>query len=181
MKTEAEVKRELKLSDALSEDAHDRVSDADASFGLDEFIEVIRETNDEVLQVEELKTHVAELKEDLIRYFTEIVEEYELELKVPAESFHPKEKSSNIQTVFLNKSGIISYNFKDGSVKSHRLSDYQPSELMTIFSVAMPHLREALGAKRKDYEEMSNRLSKIKKYLTFLKEKVKSQKPAAQP
>ncbi len=175
MKTEAEAKQESKLDSNLSKDVSDRSDNMGTALGLNEFIEIIRETNDEVLQVEELRAHVEELKEDLIRYLTEIVEEYELELKVPAESFIPKEKNGgDLQSVFLNKSGIISYNFKNGSVKSYRLSDYQPAELMTIFSVVMPHLRDSLRIKRKDYEEMSNTLSKIRKYLTFLKEKIKS-------
>jgi len=157
----AEEKQEFRLKDS-----------ANPNLGLDDFIDIIRETNDEVMQVEELRIHTERLKEDLIHYFTSIMGKYELELAIPAESFHSKEKDGeNLQAVFLNESGIISYHFKNGTVKSFRLSDYQPSELMTLLSVVMPHLKDALKVKRKEYEEMSNTLSKIKKYLTLLKEK----------
>jgi hypothetical protein len=44
---------------------------------------------------------------------------------------------------------------------------------MTLFSVVVPNLNEALRVKRKEYEDMSNTLSKIKRYMTLLKEKVK--------
>jgi len=183
MRTETEAKRESKQSDNVNKDPVDRSDNPGADLGLNEFIDIIRETNDEVLQVEELRTHTEELKEELIRYFTEIMEKYELEITIPGESFHSEDKNSdNLQTAFLNESGIVSYNFKDKSVKSYRLSDYKPSELMTIFSVVVPHLRDALKGKRKEYEEMSNRLSKIRKYLTFLKEKITNpQKQAALP
>lgn len=154
-------------------DSNDNVdSNIDEFVKFNEFIDVIREMNDEVLQVEELRIHTEELKGDLIRYFTDIMEKYDFELMIPAESFHPEEKgNNNLQAVFLNDSGIISYNFKDGSLKSYKLSDYQPDELMSIFLVVMPHLKEVLTAKRKEYEKISNRLSKIRKYLTFFKEK----------
>lgn len=159
----AEEKKEFRLKNTT-----------DTKLGLDGFIEIIRETNDEVLQVEELRIHTERLKEDLIQYFTGIMGKYELELTISAETFSFKgNDGSNLQAVFLNDSGIISYHFKDGFVKSYRLSDYHPSELMTLFSVVMPHLKEALRVKRKEYEEMSNILSKIKRYLTLLKEKLK--------
>jgi len=184
MKTEAEAqgKPETKVNENLGDDRSDRSDSVGASLGVNEFIDIIRETNDEVQQVEEIRAHVGEMKEDLIRYFTDIVDKYELELKVPAESFNPKEMGGdNLKTVFVNELGIISYNFKDGSVKSYRLSDYQPAELMTIFGVVMPCLKDALRAKRKEYEEISNRLSKIRKYLTLLKDKLKGPQKQATP
>lgn len=149
-------------------------NDRDVELGHERFIDMIRETNDEILQVEELRTHTERLKQDLVNYFTGVMEKYELELTIPAESFSFKDKEAdNLQAAFLNDSGIISYHFKDGFVKSYLLRDYHPSELMTLFSVVVPNLNEALRVKRKEYEDMSNTLSKIKRYMTLLKEKVK--------
>jgi len=174
----AEAKRQLESKN----DVDDEDSNLDEFVKFNEFIDVIREMNDEVLQVEELRIHTEKLKKELIRYFTDIMEKYDLELMIPAESFHSKkEESSSLQVVFLNNSGVISYNFRDGSVKSYKLSDFQPDELMSIFLVVMPHLRDALKIKRKEYEKVSNRLSKIRKYLTFFKEKFFKEKIAEPP
>ena len=145
----------------------------DADLNLHEFIDIIRDTNDEVLQVEELRLHTENLKRDLVNYFTGIMKKYKLELKVPSESLPLKDDGSNLQAIFFNSSGIISYHFNDGSVKSYRLNDYHPSELMKLLSVIMPHLKEALEIKRREYEKISNALSKIKKYLVLLTEKFK--------
>lgn len=158
----AEEKKEFELK-----------SSGDLDVGLEGFIDVVRETNDEVLQVEELRIHTERLKGDLIQYFIDIMEKYDLELTISAESFSFKEDNGgNLQAVFVNDSGIISYHFKDGFVKSYRLSDYPPSELLTLFSVVMANLKDALEVKRREYEKMSNTLSKVKRYMTLLKEKL---------
>jgi len=149
-------------------------TETDVKLGPDRFIDLIRETNDEILQVEELRVHTERLKQDLINYFRSVMEKYDLQLTISAESFSFSDKEAkNLQAAFLNDSGIISYHFEDGSVKSYQLVDYHPSELMTLFSVVVPNLNEALRSKRREYEGISNTLSKIKRYMTVLKEKVK--------
>jgi len=144
-----------------------------AGLGVDNFIDLLRETNDEVLQIEELKKHAEKLKENLIRYFTEIMQEYEIEIMIPAESLRMEgENNNDVRVTFLNGSGLISHDYKDGTVKSYRLEDYDPSELISIFNAAIPYLKNALKTKKKEYEEISNGLTKIGKYLISLKEKL---------
>jgi len=143
------------------------------SFPIDELIEAVRDTNDELLQLEELKKHSEKLKMDLIRYFVDIMKGYDIEVRIPAKALQfDGDEARNLQAVFLNGSGVISYTFTDGSVKAHRLEDYNPADLMEIFNVAIPILKKTLRHKRKEYEEISNRLTKIGKYLTFVRDKL---------
>jgi len=97
---------------------------ADMKLGIDGFIDMVKKTNDEFQQVEELRTHLERLKEDSVHYFTDIMGRYEIELTIPAESFGSNQMDENsLQAAFANDSGIMSYHLKSGSVKSDRLDD----------------------------------------------------------
>jgi len=137
----------------------------------DVFLEAMRETNDEISQLEELKKHAEKMKEDLMQYVMDIFRSYHLELLIPAKSLN-LEGEQNLKSMCLNESGIIIYNFTDGTVRSQRLEDYPPSELITILNLLMPYIRGALETKRKEYERVSNRLTKVAKYLVYLKDKI---------
>ena len=118
-----------------------KVSKADATsveFKLDALIDAMREANNEVLQLEELKSHAEKLKWDLICYLMNILKEYDMTLKVPASSL-PDVK--DVRDVYFNGTGIISYHFQDGSVKSYEMRNYLPVPLLNIIHAAMPHLK----------------------------------------
>jgi len=149
----------------------DGVASVDQESNKDVFLESIRETSDEISQMEELRKHAEKMKEDLIRCVIDVLKNYHLELSIPGSSLNMENKA-DLKSLSLNESGIITYNFADGTVKSQRLEDYVPTELMTVLGSIMPHLKDALKRKRKEYEEVSNRLTKIGKYLGFLKSKI---------
>ena len=152
------------------EESHEDIGDVSSQ--IDALIEAIRDTNDEILQFEELRKHAEKLKEDLLKYFVGIMKEYKLDITIPADSLKFDENNAeNIQAIYLNGSGVISYVFSDGKIKSHRLEDYSPADLMRILSVAAPILRRALRLRREECEQVANYLTKIKKYLTLVKEK----------
>jgi len=140
--------------------------EARAEFKLDTFVDAMREANNEVLQVEELRSHTEKLKEDLIGYVTDILRDYNLTLKVPAKSLPDAE---GVRTVSFNGTGIISFHLQDGSVKSQAMREFPPHQLLNLLSAAMPHLRAALMLKRKEFEELSNLLSKIGKHILPVK------------
>lgn len=141
-----------------------------AEFKVDAFIDAMRETNNEVLQVEELKSHAEKLKESLIGYVTNILKEYSLTLKIPANSLPGVQ---GVRAVYFDGTGIVSYLFKDGSVKSWTMKELPPKQLLQVFNAAMPHLTNALKLTRKEYEDLGNLLTKIGKHVLSLNEEQK--------
>lgn len=137
----------------------------------DSLIDAMRGANNEILQLEELKGHTEKLKWDFICYLMDILEEYDMTLKIPASSL-PDIKA--LRAVYFNGTGIVSFHFRDGSVKSYEMRHYPTIDLLKIVHAAMPHLRTALGQKRREYEDLSNLLTKIGKHVLFHKEEPNS-------
>lgn len=153
-----------------AEKTHVSKDEKRTTFKVDAFIDAMRETNNEVLQVEELKSHAEKLKENLIGYLTNILKEYSLTLKIPANSLPGVQ---GVRAVYFDGTGIISYLFKDGSVKSWALKELPPQQLLMVFNAAMPYLTNALKLTRKEYEDIGNLLTKIGKHLLSLNEEQK--------
>lgn len=155
---------EKKLTEEEPTDIEPTVSDGDvgAESKLNAFLEDLREVNDEVMQVEEIRSHTEKLKWDFICYLNNILREYDLILEIPASSLSD---IKGLRAIFFNGTGIMSYHFKDESVKSFEMKTYPTNQLLKILFAAMPHLKAALKLKRKEYEDMSYLVSRVVKHI----------------
>lgn len=155
---------EKKLIEEEPTDIEPTVSDGDvgAESKLNAFLEDLREVNDEVMQVEEIRSHTEKLKWDFICYLNNILKEYDLVLEIPATSLSD---IKGLRAIFFNGTGIMSYHFKDESVKSFEMKTYPTDQLLKILFAAMPHLKAALKLKRKEYEDMSYLVSRVVKHI----------------
>jgi hypothetical protein len=140
--------------------------------GKDVFLDEIRDTSNEISQMEELRKHAEKMKGELLQYLTTILKKYDLEIKVTPDLLD-KKNQDNIKALSLNQVGILSFSFIDGTEKSLKLEDYPPDELMKILELLTPSLKEAIENKRKEYENVSNRLGKIGHYFNLFKDKIK--------
>ena len=141
--------------------------DKSSEFEPETLIEAVREVNNEVLQMEEIRSQTDKLKWDLISYLKRLLDEYNLTLKIPAKSLsHIK----GLAAMHFNKTGIITYHYRDGSLNSFELRTLSPSHLLNILNAVMPHLKSILKVKRKEYQEVSSLLSKLGKHILILKE-----------
>lgn len=141
--------------------------DVSGEFEPETLIEAVREVNNEVLQMEEIRSQTDKLKWDLISYLKRLLEEYNLTLTIPAKSLSG---IKGLTAMHFNKTGIITYHFRDGSINSFELRTLPSSQLLNILNAVMPHLKSVLKVKRKEYEEVSSLLSKLGKHILILKE-----------
>ena len=135
----------------------------DAEFKPEAFIDAMREVNDEVSQVEELRSETEKLRENLILNLMSTLRRYDLDLRIPAESL--PNNNNDVRALHISGTGIVTYHFLDGTVKSYRLTEHPPSNLLKIISVVIPHLKASLRLKRKEYENTRSILAKIGKTL----------------
>ena len=159
-----EKRTEKKPTEKKLTDEEPTVSGGDvgAESKLNAFLEDLREVNDEVMQVEEIRSHTEKLKWDFICYLNNILKEYDLILEIPATSLS---EIKGLRAIFFNGTGIMSYHFKDESVKSFEMKTYSTNQLVKILFAAMPHLKAALKLKRKEYEDMSYLVSRVVKHI----------------
>ena len=137
----------------------------DEEFDPETFMEAMREVNNEVLQMEEIKSQTEKLKWDLICYLNKLLKEYEISVKIPAKSM-PDNKG--LLAVHFDGNGIVTYHFRNGSIKSFEMRTCPPSQLLKILQTAMPQLKTALRLRRREYEIVSSLISKISKHVLIL-------------
>jgi hypothetical protein len=141
--------------------------DEDTKFKLEPFVDALREVNNEVLQIEEIKSQTEKLQWDLIRYLRNLLNEYDLTIKIPSKSLSGVK---GLQAMHCDKTGIVTYHFRDGSIKSFEMRTYPPTKFLNILHAMMPQLKTALKLKKKKYEHVSSLLSKVEKNIMIKEE-----------
>ena len=158
---EKSITKEMDEQSMVSKDGED------TKFKLEPFVEALREVNNEVLQMEEIKSQTEKLQWDLIRYLRNLLNEYNLTLKIPAKSISG---IKGLLAMHCDKTGIVTYHFRDGSIKSFEMRTYPPTKFLNVLHAIMPHLKSALKLKKKKYEYVSSLLSKVEKNILIKEE-----------
>ncbi|MEM3737460.1 MAG: hypothetical protein QXJ75_05195 [Candidatus Bathyarchaeia archaeon] len=131
---------------------------------------------DDIEQVHTVKQMIYKLKADIIDLLRIVVTHAELDtVELPPSAYgeFPKLKGKTVESAVLDRSGVILIRLKEGEVKLHDLSEYQPEAVIRIFNIVMPILRKAVAEQRKIHERHLEALQTIKESLTGLEKRRK--------
>lgn len=119
----------------------------------------IDEVNKELLKLDGLSIEIEKFKEDLVSFIKNFLRKYRLSLTIPVDS---PIQNLPIEKIHLNENGISLNGPKESQLE---LKEVSPFDLIAILKLVMPHIRDSLRLKIKEYESLGETIKEIRKIL----------------
>jgi len=124
--------------------------------------ELLRNINEETLQLSEFLMEEAKLMEDVCVSLKQILKKLNVSFNIPPQDIPFRKK---IKRVILNEEGHLILVHEKGEVNSAFLAEYPPEIVMAVLWIVMPELAKVVMLYRKKIGTRVNFFGKVKKEL----------------